>query len=177
MDLNDTRRHGDEEIPDLYINRDKYFNDLDAYEYDDDPVYTRMEKEGKISNINTYNYIGGLRPYLPEENFDTTFKRLNHEIAKHNANPESKNAFYTKIYKDNLHERDYLNMQNKADHIKKIDLALNFETKPTTFQDSYRFTDKKRYCTDHPDNEYHFKKSFMKTYTEFKIKQGHIMRK
>ena len=64
MDLNDTRRHGDEEIPDLYINRDKYFNDLDAYEYDDDPVYTRMEKEGKISNINTYNLANLLNLYV-----------------------------------------------------------------------------------------------------------------
>ena len=177
MDINDNRRHGDEEIPDLYINRDKYFSDIEAFEYDDDPVYTRMAREGRISNINVYNNIGGLRPYMPEETFDTSMRRFNYEIAKHNADNESKNTFYTKVYKDNLHERDYLNLQNKADHIKKIDLALNFKSKPTTFQDSYRFTDKKKYCTDHPDDEYHYKKSFMKTYTEFKIKQGHIMRK
>ena len=118
----------------------------EALEYDDDPVYTRMVNEGKLERINVYNNIGGLRPYLPEENFDTSNKRLNKEIAKHNINKESKYNFYTKINKDNLHERDYLNLQNKADHIKKIDLALNFEMKPTT-------------------------------YTEFKIKQGHIMRK
>ena len=177
MDINDSKRHGDEEIPDLYINRDKYFNDIQALEYDDDPVYTRMVNQGKLQTINVYNNIGGLRPYMPEENFDTTTKRFNHEIAKNNSNQETKNAFYTKINKDNLHERDYLNLQNKADHIKKIDLALNFDVKPTTYTDHYRFTDKKKYCTDHPDDEYHYKKSFMKTYTEFKIKQGHIMRK
>ena len=177
MDINDSKRHGDEEIPGLYINRDKYFNDIQALEYDGDPVYTRMVNQGKLQTINVYNNIGGLRPYMPEENFDTTTKRFNHEIAKNNSNKETKNAFYTKIYKDNLHERDYLNLQNKADHIKKIDLALNFEVKPTTFTEHYKFTDKKKYSTDHPDDEHHYKKSFMKTYTEFKIKQGHIMRK
>ena len=177
MDLNDTRRHGDDEIPDLYINRNQILNDIEALEYDDDPVYTRMVKQGKLQTINVYNNIGGLRPYMREENFDTSTKRFNHEIAKHNSNQESKNTFYTKIYKDNLHERDYLNLQNKADHIKKIDLALNFEVKPTTFTEHYKFTDKKKYSTDHPDDEHHYKKSFMKTYTEFKIKQGHIMRK
>ena len=177
MDINDINRNGDEEIPDLYIKRDKYINDINALEYDDDPVYTRMVKEGKLQTINVYNNLGGLRPYIPEENFSTTTKRFNHEISKHNINQETKNSFYTKIYKDNLHERDYLNLQNKADHIKKIDLALNFEMRPTTFTDHYNFTEKKKYCTDHPDDENHYKKSFMKTYTEFKIKQGHIMRK
>ena len=102
---------------------------------------------------------------------------MNKEIAKHNIDQESKNKFYTKIYKDNLHERDYLNLQNKADHIKKIDLALNFEVKPTTYTEAFEFTDKKKYRTNHPDDEYHFKKSFIKTYTDFKIRQGHIMRK
>ena len=103
MDLNDVRRHGDDEIPDLYINKHKYLNDIEALEYDDDPVYTRMVREGKLQNINVYNNIGVLRPYLPEENFDTTTKRFNHKIAKHNSNQENKNSFYTKIYKDNLH--------------------------------------------------------------------------
>ena len=177
IDINDSKRHGDDEIPDLYINRNKYYNAIEALEYDDDPVYTRMVREGKLQNINVYNNIGGLRPYMPEENFYTTGKRFNHEIAKHNINQESKDTFYKKIYKDNLHERDYLNLQNKADHIKKIDLALNFEVKPPTYTEHYKFTDKKKYCTEHPDDEYHSKKSFMKTYTEFKIKQGHIMRK
>ena len=46
MDLNDTKNYGYEEIPDLYINRDKYFNDIQALEYDDDPVYTRMVNQG-----------------------------------------------------------------------------------------------------------------------------------
>ena len=173
----DNKRHKDSEIPNLYINKNNCLNDIEALEYDDDPVYSRMVREGKLQNINVYNNIGGLRPYMPEENFDTTTKRFNYEIAKNNSNQEIKNSFYTKIYKDNLHERDYLNLQNKADHIKKIDLALNFEVKPTTFADHYKFTDKKKYATDHPDDEYHYKRSFMKTYTEFKIKQGHIMRK
>ena len=177
MDINDNIRHTDEEIPNLYINKNNFIYDKEALEYDDDPVYTRMVNEGKLKTINVYNNIGGLRPYLPEENFDTSNKRLNKEIAKHNINKESKNKFYTKIYKDNLHERDYLNLQNKADHIKKIDLALNFDMKPTTYTETFEFTDKKKYRTNHPDDEYHFKKSFMKTYTEFKIKQGHIMRK
>ena len=38
MDLNDNRRHGDDEIPDLYINREQCLNDIEALEYDDDPV-------------------------------------------------------------------------------------------------------------------------------------------
>ena len=41
-----------------------------------------------------------------------------------------------------INERDYLNL-HKVDHIKKIDLALNFEVKPITYTDHYRFTDKK----------------------------------
>ena len=175
MDLTDNVRHGDEEIPDLYINRDKYFDNVDPY--DDDPVYTRMVQNGKLNTINTYNNIGGLRPYMPEENYDTSFKRFNKEIANHNINENAKNTFYTKVSKDNLHEREYLNLQNKTDHIKKIDSALNFAPQPTTFTDSYKFTDKKKYATDHPDDLHHYKKSFMKTYQEFKIKQGHIMRK
>ena len=179
MDLNDNIRHTDKEIPNLYIDnyKSKFLQDKEALEYDDDPVYTRMVNEGKLETINVYNNIGGLRPYLPEENYDTTNKRLNKEIAKHNIDQESKNKFYTKINKDNLHERDYLNLQNKADHIKKIDLALNFELKPTNYNEAFEFTDKKKYRTNHPDDEHHFKKSFIKTYTDFKIRQGHIMRK
>ena len=109
MDLNDNIRHKDEEIPNLYIDnyQSKFSYDKEALEYDDDPVYTRMVNEGKLEPINVYNKIGYLRPYLPEENYDTTNKRLNKEIAKHNIDQESKNKFYTKIYKDNLHERDY----------------------------------------------------------------------
>ena len=99
MDINDSKRHGDEEISNLYINRDKYFNDIKALEYDDDPVYTRMINKGKLQTINVYNNIGGLRPYMPEDNFDTTTKRFNHEISKNNSNKETKNGFYTKIYK------------------------------------------------------------------------------
>ncbi len=170
-------RHGDDEIPDLYINEKRVLNDIEALQYDDDPVYTRMANEGKLEPINPYNNMGGLRPYMPEENYDTTFKRFNSKIAAHNINDETKNTFYKKVAKDNLEERDYLNQQNKLDHIRKIDLALGFPSKPSTYTDSYRFTDKKAFLTEHPDNEYHSKRSEMKTYTEFKIKQGHIMRK
>ena len=177
MDVNELKRHDNSEIPDLYINTYNQNKDLSSLEYDDDPVYTRMEAEGKIPVINVYNNIGGLRPYLPEENFDTNTKRFNYEISQHNKDKDKKSEFYKKIYKDNLHERDYLNLQNKADHIKKIDMALNFEMKPTTYTDTFEYTDKKKFRTENPDTEYHSKKSFMKTYTEFKIKQGHIMRK
>ena len=55
MDIKDSKRHGDEEIPDLYINRDKYFNVIQSLEYDNDPVYTRMINQGKIQTINVYN--------------------------------------------------------------------------------------------------------------------------
>ena len=42
MDINDNIRHKDEEIPNLYINKNKYLYDKEALEYDDDPIYTRM---------------------------------------------------------------------------------------------------------------------------------------
>ena len=47
-DINDNIRHTDEEIPNLYINKNKFTYDKEALEYDDDPAYTRMINEGKL---------------------------------------------------------------------------------------------------------------------------------
>ena len=63
------------------------------------------------------------------------------------------------------------------DHVDVLFNATNFSMKPSTFTESYFFSDKKKFCTDHQDMEYHFRKSFMMTFECEKMKQKFIIRK
>lgn len=63
------------------------------------------------------------------------------------------------------------------DHIKQIDSTLNFPLRPTSYTEDYEYTEKKSQMTLHPDDLHHYKKSFMKTYEEFKLKHGNVIRK
>lgn len=160
----------DNPLSQLYINRDVFD------EPDDDPPYTKLSMHRR-SEVRPYNHIGGLRPYDSNEQNRTTARDFNKHITEVNSTEESKRDFYLDIAHKNKKEIDYLNAQNKVDHIKKIDLALNFKMKPSTFTDSYNFTDEKKHDTDNPDTLHHYKKSFMKTYEESKLKHLIILRK
>ena len=56
-------------------------------------------------------------------------------------------------------------------------MTLNFKQKPTSYTETYNFTDEKRDETNNPDTLHHYKKSFMKTYEESKLKHLIIIRK
>lgn len=118
-----------------------------------------------------------MRPYLNEDQTITTAKDFNKEIAQKNKDNKSKEDFYLNIAHKNREEINYLRRQNKTDHIKKIDMALNFKPKPTAYTETYNFTDEKRDETNNPDTLHHYKKSFMKTYEESKLKHLIIIRK
>lgn len=138
--------------------------------------YTKLAQH-KRSDVRPFNHIGGLRPYLNEDQTITTAKDFNKEIAQKNIDNKSKEDFYLNIPHKNREEINYLRRQNKTDHIKKIDMTLNFKQKPTSYTETYNFTDEKRDETNNPDTLHHYKKSFMKTYEESKLKHLIIIRK
>ena len=63
------------------------------------------------------------------------------------------------------------------DHVDVLFSSTNFTMKPSTFTETFFFSDKKKYETDHQDTEYHFRKSFMMTFECEKMKQKFIIRK
>ena len=63
------------------------------------------------------------------------------------------------------------------DHVDVLFNSTNFTMKPSTFTETFFFSDKKKYETDHQDTEYHFRKSFMMTFACEKMKQKFIIRK
>lgn len=80
--------------------------------------------------------------------------------------------------KKNIYGKGNVKMPNTYfDHIKQIDSTLNFKMKPTTYTESYEYTDKKKEATLHPDDEYHFKKNWYKEYDECKLRHSNVIRK
>ena len=63
------------------------------------------------------------------------------------------------------------------DHVDVLFSSTNFSIKPSTFTESFYFSEKKKYDTDHQDTEHHFKKNFMLTFEAEKMKQKFIIRK
>ena len=63
------------------------------------------------------------------------------------------------------------------DHVDVLFSSTNFTMKPSTFTETFFFSDKKKYETDHQDTEYHFRKSFIMTFVCEKMKQQFIIRK
>ena len=63
------------------------------------------------------------------------------------------------------------------DHVDVLFNSTNFSMKPSTFTETFFFSDKKKYDTDHQDMEHHFKKKFMMTFACEKMKQKFIIRK
>ena len=133
--------------------------------------------EHRRSDVRPFNHIGGLRPYINEDQTMTSAKAFNSEIAKRNVDDKAKEEFYLGIAHKNKEEIKYLKRQNKTDHIKKIDRALNFKAKPSSYTETYEFGEEKRNETNNPDTLHHYKKSFMKTYEESKLKHLIIIRK
>lgn len=158
----------------LYINRDYILSEEELIFKDNIP-YSKLLKN-KRSDILPFNNIGGIIPYEKEENYITSLDRFNEEITKRNLDKETQEKFYKGIQKYNREEIYYLRRQNKMDHIKKIDLALNFKMQPTNYHDDYEFTEEKNYATNHPDDVNHRKKNEIKTYEESKMKALCIIR-
>lgn len=124
-----------------------------------------------------FNQLGGLRLYDKEETDFTTAKDFNKEIDFINATDEGRETFYKGLQLKSRKEIKYLNQQNRKDHIKGIDSTLNFKSRPTQFTESFKFTKGKENETNNPDSLHHYKKSFMKTYEESKLKHLIILRK
>ena len=153
-----------------------YLNHYNPPPVSKDPIYDNLAKH-KRSNIFPFNDIGGILPYNPESNFNTSYKDFTNKISNYNKDFESKEKFYNEIKENNKNEIEFLNNQNKADHIKKIDQALNFKLLPSTYTETHEWTEDKDYETNHPDDLYHYKKNFIKTYEECKIKHKFLFRK
>ena len=158
----------------LYINRD-YVLSQEEELFKDNIPYAQLVKH-KRSDILPFNHIGGVIPYDKDENFFTTAQRFNEEITKKNKDKDTQEKFYREIQNRNRNEIYYLRRQNKLDHVKKIDLALNFKMQPTNYHDDYEFTEEKNYATNHPDDVNHRKKNEIKTYEESKMKALCIIR-
>ena len=67
--------------------------------------------------------------------------------------------------------------ESLKDHVDILFNSTNFSMKPSTFTESFYFSDKKKYWTDNQDTEHHFRKSFMMTFDCEKMKQKYIIRK
>ena len=63
------------------------------------------------------------------------------------------------------------------DHIDVLFNSTNFAKKPSTFTESFYFSEEKNNDTNNPDLEHHFRKSFMLTFDVEKMKQKYIIRK
>ena len=63
------------------------------------------------------------------------------------------------------------------DHVDILFNSTNFAMKPSTFTESFYFSEQKKYDTDHQDTEHHFKKNFMLFFEAEKMKQKFIIRK
>ena len=63
------------------------------------------------------------------------------------------------------------------DHVDILFNSTNFTKKPSTFTESFYFSEEKKYGTNNPDLEHHFRKSFMLTFDVEKMKQKYIIRK
>ena len=63
------------------------------------------------------------------------------------------------------------------DHIDVIFNATNFAKKPSTFSETFYFSEEKNNETNNPDLEHHLRKSFMLTFDVEKMKQKYIIRK
>ena len=157
-------------LAELYINRD---NDKVV---NFNKPYDKLVSH-KRSDIKPFNHIGGLRPYVQSEQTRTTAMDFNAEMDERNVDKETQGNFYLNTIKQNKDEINYLKRQNKLDHIKKIDLALNFKQKPTNYTEAFDYTAEKKFETENPDTLHHYKKSFMKTYEESKLQHLHIIRK
>ena len=63
------------------------------------------------------------------------------------------------------------------DHVDVLFNSTHFANKPSTFTESFYFSDEKNHDTNFPDLEHHFRKSFMLTFDVEKMKQKYIIRK
>ena len=63
------------------------------------------------------------------------------------------------------------------DHVDVLFNSTHFTAKPSTFTESFYFSDEKNNDTNNPDLEHHFRKSFMLTFDVEKMKQKYIIRK
>ena len=73
--------------------------------------------------------------------------------------------------------RKHPESESLKDHVDILFNSTNFSMKPSTFTESFYFSDKKKYWTDNQDTEHHFRKSFMMTFDCEKMKQKYIIRK
>ncbi len=63
------------------------------------------------------------------------------------------------------------------DHVDVLFNSTHFTMKPSTFTESFYFSDEKNNDTNNLDFEHHFRKSFMTTFDVEKVKQKYIIRK
>ena len=63
------------------------------------------------------------------------------------------------------------------DHVDVLFNSTHFTSKPSTFTETFYFSDEKNHNTNNPDLEHHFRKSFMLTFDVEKMKQKYIIRK
>ena len=78
---------------------------------------------------------------------------------------------------DELLFRKNLKLDSLKDHVKEIFSALQFPAPNSSYTDDYQYTEDKSYNTLHPDDVYHYKKSFMKTFEQEKMKHKIVIRK
>ena len=123
----------------------------------------------KIMNESKYKYNGK----SPAEIYDLEREEL--------ANLRSKNIDDL-TYEEMGRYRRLLFRKNPEsetlkDHVDVLFNSTNFTKKPSTFTESFYFSDEKNNDTNNPDLEHHFRKSFMLTFDVEKMKQKYIIRK
>ena len=63
------------------------------------------------------------------------------------------------------------------DHVDVLFNSTNFTQKPSTFTESFYFSEEKKNNTNNLDFEHHYRKNFMMTFATEKMKQKYIVRK
>ena len=137
-----------------------------------DLPYLNLER--KIA-YNPFHQLSGLTP--GKNTYETENIKLNKEMQKIVTDREAREDYYKNIVAKNKDDIRQINTINKRDHVKSIFSTLNFARKPTSYTETFDYTtDKKKSTLDH-NAEYHYKKSFMKTYEENRIMHKIILRK
>ena len=73
--------------------------------------------------------------------------------------------------------RENLKSEMLKDHVAILFNSTNFESKPSTFTETFFYSDQKKNDTINTDLEHHLRKSFMLTFDVEKMKQKYIIRK
>ena len=123
----------------------------------------------KIMNDSKYNYPGKTRAEILDIEQDELLNLRSKKVE--DLTYEELGRLRRLLFRKNPES------ETVKDHVDVLFNSTNFAKKPSTFTESFYFSEEKNNDTNNPDLEHHFRKSFMLTFDVEKMKQKYIIRK